>query len=267
MSPIIHFALSTALLCISYTSRSQNPTVTYLANEGVMLEYNDVKVLIDPFFKEDFKVYQKLPIKDLNQYLDEHKELDNADAILISHRHADHFYARWIADYMKRSSRTLLLSSEQVTDSVQYFYPSSKNRSINFELEVNEESVVHATTNPNLRFKVWWFRHGYWRNHFIVNLCFLVEIGGKKIMHLGDADSDADNFEDVDLAKEKIDLLLVPVWFLQSEEGLSIIKKINPARVGAIHMSNDNSTNKSQILKSFPKTTFFDKLFMKVEVE
>ena len=105
-------------MCISLGVACAQVTVTYLANEGVMIRSGESKVLIDPFFKESFKLYQTLPIRSLESFLKQHAELKSANAILISHRHRDHIDAGWVAEYLKLNPEATLLSSSQATDSV-----------------------------------------------------------------------------------------------------------------------------------------------------
>src|SRR3954471_16005353 len=92
--------------------------VTYIANEGVMVESRGVKVLMDPFFKVGFGLYQVLPIGNMDDLLATHPELGHADVILVSHRHMDHIDPGLVAAYMKKNSQTTMLSSAQASDSV-----------------------------------------------------------------------------------------------------------------------------------------------------
>jgi L-ascorbate metabolism protein UlaG (beta-lactamase superfamily) len=53
----------------------------------------------------------------------------------------------------------------------------------------------------------------------IQNLGCVIEIGGKKILHIGDADMTAENFSLFNLSHEKIDVAFIPYWYLMSSDG------------------------------------------------
>ena len=93
-------------------------------------------------------------------------------------------------------------------------------------------------------------------------------MGCKKIFHSGDSEANNVNFEKIDLKGEQIDLLLVPFWYLATDDGVVIIReKINPKQVVAIHLTNNYEKYKADILKNFPDTIFFDTSFQKIEVK
>src|SRR4051812_37649671 len=92
--------------------------VVYLANEGVLLEAGPDKVLIDPFFSVGFGLYQVLPVGDMEAFLKKNVRVNDADMILVSHRHADHIDPGMVATYMNENPGTKLVSSAQASDSV-----------------------------------------------------------------------------------------------------------------------------------------------------
>lgn len=237
-------------------------TATYLANEGVLIETGQSKVLIDPFFKEDFGLYQILPIENIDRLLKDHRELAGADAILVSHNHRDHFDAGLVTEYLKQNRHTKLFSSSQVTSGIINHFGLPLNRVVNFLPAMNKEIVSY--NQGSIKLKALWIRHGVESNLGVVNLCFIVEVSQKKIFHMGDSEIDADNFKDIDLSNEGIDMLLAPFWYLASEEGASIIKqKVKPKQVAAFHLTKDFAKYKPDILRNFPEAIFMDEPFRK----
>src|SRR5687768_3392502 len=74
------------------TATSDGVTITFLANEGVMLSAGGKKVLIDGLFLK----YQSgfaLPADSTQRALQSARPpFDNVDLILATHRHGDHFH-------------------------------------------------------------------------------------------------------------------------------------------------------------------------------
>ena len=46
------------------------------------------------------------------------------------------------------------------------------------------------------------------------NLGYLLTVNGKKLLHVGDADMSAENFEPYKLNNESIDVAFLPFWYL-----------------------------------------------------
>ena len=45
----------------------------------------------------------------------------------------------------------------------------------------------------------------------------MIHYGGKKVLHVGDAEARRSNFEAFDLSKQKIDVAILPVWMFQNK--------------------------------------------------
>ncbi|MGH9601727.1 MAG: MBL fold metallo-hydrolase, partial [Terriglobales bacterium] len=70
-----------------------------------------------------------------------------------------------------------------------------------------------------------------------LNVGYIVHLGGKKILHVGDALNTVENFRRFELAKEKIDVALLPYWYAMSEEGIAIVREqVRAANVIFIHV-------------------------------
>ena len=96
----------------------------------------------------------------------------------------------------------------------------------------------------------------------IQNLGHVIEIGGKKLLHIGDADMTAENFSAFNLPQEKIDIAFIPYWFLISPEGRAFVKEqFNPKQIIAVHIPpNDAEEVIKQLKKDLPDAIAFTKI-------
>lgn len=104
--------------------RSQGPatpagvSITFLANEGVMLSSGTRKVLIDALFLK-YETGYAVPADSTRAALERARPpFDAVDLILVTHRHGDHFHPAPVAAHLRANARATLLTSRQVIDSL-----------------------------------------------------------------------------------------------------------------------------------------------------
>jgi L-ascorbate metabolism protein UlaG (beta-lactamase superfamily) len=88
-------------------------SVTYVANEAVLITNGDKKVLFDPFFHKAFGIYQLVPEDTQQAIFTGTPPFDNLTAIFISHAHGDHFAADDVLKYLLRYPDTQLIAPQQ----------------------------------------------------------------------------------------------------------------------------------------------------------
>jgi L-ascorbate metabolism protein UlaG (beta-lactamase superfamily) len=79
-------------------------SVTYVANEAVLITSRDKKVLFDPFFHQAFGTYQLVPLETQQAIFSSTPPFDDLTAIVISHAHDDHFDAKDVLKYLQKKS-------------------------------------------------------------------------------------------------------------------------------------------------------------------
>ena len=101
---------------------TQRVTITYIANEGVLISSGDKQVLIDGLHRE-YKPDYAFPPKNLLTALETAQPPYNEiDLVLVSHLHLDHFHPESVGLHLKNNPRAQLLSSEQIADGVKKEY-------------------------------------------------------------------------------------------------------------------------------------------------
>lgn len=246
---------------------SQPPTVeiTYIANEGVLISSGGKQVLIDGLHREYGPEYAFLPAAEREKIETAKAPFDQIDLVLVSHRHLDHFHPESIGRHLQHNSKAVLVSSQQVVDEVEK----------NFKDFQVIRSRVTAATPPwkervamrvaGVDFEILRLRHGTGRNAEIQNLGHIIKIGGKKLLHVGDADTAVENVEKFNLDEEGIDIAFLPDWFLLGTEGQSLVREhIKPRQIIAVHVSPaDGEKVAAQIRQAFPGAIAFTTMLEK----
>jgi L-ascorbate metabolism protein UlaG (beta-lactamase superfamily) len=86
-----------------------------------------------------------------------------------------------------------------------------------------------------------------------------VELGGRRVLHLGDADFNTRTFAALRLDTMRIDVALVPDWALLDEQSRQIVQRwIRPRQIVAIHvMEGEGERVARAVRRILPKAVTF----------
>lgn len=247
MSPFLRCRplLAAAAVVLSATATSSQGaaqrdgvSITFLANEGVLLSSGAKKVLIDGLFLDYGPEYAK-PADSTRAALERARSpFDAVDLILVTHRHGDHFHPAPVVSHLLANPRATLLTSKQVIDSLRGRVPAGASL---------EPRLMARTTPPRTRrrevvngiaVELLGLPHGGIRHRVVEHLGYIVELGGRRVLHVGDTDISADAFAPFRLDTARIDVALLPTWMVTSEEGRRVIARwIRPRQVVAFHVA------------------------------
>jgi L-ascorbate metabolism protein UlaG (beta-lactamase superfamily) len=213
--------------------------VTFLANEGVLLSAGETRVVIDGLF-QPYKTYAVMPAADRERIETSQRPFEGIDLVLVSHVHGDHFHAESVARHLRQNPRATLVTSDQVMAEVAaQIGATAKDDAVQTRLrDVTPGAGERVALNiGGIHLQVLGLPHGSGRNASIQNLGYVVSLGGRRILHIGDADTNPETFRKLALDRDGIDVALLPVWFLTEREGQAIVRDyIKPQRLVAIHL-------------------------------
>lgn len=249
------------------TAPAQPPTVeiTYIANEGVLIRSGDKQVLIDGLHREYGPEYAFLPDAQRVQIETAKAPFNEIDLVLVSHRHLDHFHPESVGLHLQHNPTAFLVSSQQVVDEVEKSfkdYQAIKSRVAAATPPWKERVAMKVA---GIDFEILGVRHGTGRHASIQNLGHIIKLGGKKLLHVGDADTSTENFEKFNLDEEGIDIAFLPDWFLLYPEGQTLVRDhIKPKQIIAVHVSPSNGEKvAAQVRQAFPGAVAFTKMLEK----
>ena len=233
--------------------------ITYIANEGVLISAGGKQVLIDGLHREYQRGYAFLPAEQREKIETAKAPFDKVDLILVSHLHLDHFHPDSVGLHLKHNPQSALVSSQQVVGEVEKNfkdYPEIKARVMGATPPLKGRVAVRAA---GIDVEVIGLGHGTERHGWIQNLGHIVKLGGKKLLHVGDADTSAEIFGQFNLDEEGIDVAFIPYWFLLGSQGQTVVREhIKPKHIIAVHISPSEAEKfAGQIKQVFPDAVAF----------
>jgi L-ascorbate metabolism protein UlaG (beta-lactamase superfamily) len=233
------------------TARAQDKlTLTYLANEGVVLSAGGRQVIIDGLFRFYGRDFAVAPDSVRAALEAARPPYDGIDLLLVTHRHGDHFHPVSVASHLAANSNAHLLTSGQVIDSLrgslrephrvvgrihrQRVAAHTKHRDTINGITVESLGLIH---NPH---------------QGIEHLGYVVELGGYRVLHIGDADLEPNRYQALELGR--IDVALVHSWMVTTASGKRVLEEIiRPKHVVVFHLSEtDRDRTAARVQSALP---------------
>ena len=246
----------------------QGLKVTYLANEGVLIESGSKAILIDALFDDYYEDYLS-PSKELiNQMNSKQAPFQNVDLVAATHIHRDHFEAKLTGSFLNSHKESKFLSSNQVRNDLKEKYEGYGKIEAQVIAHNRDVMTVRERVNGILIHSFFINHSGGEQTQNIENMGFVIELGGKKILHLGDAEMDIERFKAVNLSQYDIDVALVPYWYMADENGRQILNdQIRSKALIGIHFPKVGSPMVlEEIGKFYPKARVFKEVREHFEV-
>ena len=222
------------LACLLSAPLGAQVDVTFLANEGVMLSAGNKKVLIDGLFRYYGDEYA-LPADSTRAKLEGARSpFDAVDLVLVTHRHGDHFHPAAVAAHMLANPRATLVTSRQVIDSLHAPDPI-KARLL---ARTMSPGFRRRETINGIAVEMLGVPHTGGRRHAgVEHLGYIVELGGRRVLHLGDAELTEETLAPLRLDTARVDVALIPSWVVADRGGRAIIERwIRPRQIVAFHL-------------------------------
>jgi L-ascorbate metabolism protein UlaG (beta-lactamase superfamily) len=220
---------------VVYTVTDEEPvTLTFLGTEGFLIQWGEEKVLIDALVREGMP----LTASERGRLQLALSPFEDVRLTLASHEHWDHFDAGYVVEYLQHSPEARFVSVAEAVDrlgSVEGFSSvSDRIATIPFrEFDRTELDVagIHVTA----------FHLDHTISDVWHNVAWLVEIGGLRILHLGDSSeaySVAELVAAFDWPSLDIDVALVPPkWVASGDPGL-LMGAVKPRYAFVMHLGS-----------------------------
>ena len=246
-------------------SRNEDPAdgllVRALANEGFLLEYGDTRIVIDAFVTEPYSIYAALEEELREQLVTASGPFANVDLALVSHVHRDHFQARAAQRFLAASPRTRLWSSNAVIDGL-WETESEATERLNLDaIEAVYPDVGEESRRTHERATITFFplSHVDQGRDAFGNLGHVIELGGVRALHVGDAAMNEEVYAAYGLGERGIDVVFVPYWYFLDANGRRIVERhFRPAKLIACHVPpRELQKVTAQLARRFPDVVVF----------
>ena len=216
----------------------------YLANAGVMVAKGETKLLFDPFFRNDYGVYDLVPAEIEAAVMAGSPPYDGIDAMFVSHYHDDHFDPALVVFYLQKWPEIDFYAPQQAIDMMlqEVDLPDMAilDRVHGLELAPGGETTQIETDEITVEAVP--IAHAGWpsRNTEIHNIAFRVTLDATTtVVHLGDADKSREHYEPHQEFWEarRSRLAFAPVWLLLSEPGRDVLDEfVQAQQVIGVHV-------------------------------
>ncbi|WP_347922928.1 MBL fold metallo-hydrolase [Pontimicrobium sp. SW4] len=217
---------------------AQKVKIQYLANEGVLVKYENTEILIDAIFDKEFDYLDVLPDNQLEKLKKAEAPYSNVDIVLSTHLHGDHFNAQLVGHHLKYNTKARFLGPNETANQLKENFDAFQTISSQVTSETPNFFESKTLTLNNVKIKVLRFEHAGdspWKE--AENVAYLITIGGKKILHLGDSNVEIKRLKAFNLGNENIDVVILPYWLLgPSQKENIIVKYINPKQLFVAHI-------------------------------
>jgi L-ascorbate metabolism protein UlaG (beta-lactamase superfamily) len=202
--------------------------LTYLANEGFLLEGGDRRVLVDALFREGVAGYPTLAAGERERLETAQPPYDRVDVVLATHHHADHFDPVAVVRHLRANPRAVFVSTPEASRRArEQAEPALHSRIRGISPEDGRALAVEA---GGLRFEALGLHHGRDRKLPVANLGFLLHLGGVTLIHVGDTEATAEDLAPFDLGHAGLDVALVPTWLAHAAPWKNTLRSALPAR-------------------------------------
>ncbi len=207
-------------------------TVTYLGNEGFLLESGGKRVLIDALQGDGIRDYVTLdPIR--REILERAQApFGHMDLILATHYHRDHFNPVSVVRCLASNPSARFVSTEQAASEAMEAAPDA--RALRSRIRGVHPKAGEKVRVPldGIGLEVMNLHHG--KGSTAQNLGLIVELNGIRILHTGDTQATPAEFIDYGLANEPFQLVFLPFWFLLEPDWSKAVRKAE--RIVAMHV-------------------------------
>jgi L-ascorbate metabolism protein UlaG (beta-lactamase superfamily) len=201
---------------------------TALANEGVLLRAGGDAVIVDALFREGIRGYASLPAGERQALEEGRAPYDGVGVALATHAHADHFDPEAVRAWLAAHPDGHFVSTPQA---VARLRGAGGPRARGLLPAAGAREVLAL---GKARVTVFNLHHG--EGQPVSNLGFLVELGGRRFLHVGDTEVTAAELRPLHLESARIDLALLPFWTLLGPEAGAIQEAIGARAVAAVHV-------------------------------
>jgi L-ascorbate metabolism protein UlaG (beta-lactamase superfamily) len=209
--------------------------LTYLGCEGVLVRSDSGTVLIDGLYGEEAAPFGVPPEPVLERLRDARPPFDHVDVILATHFHGDHFDPVAVARHLRANPATHFVSTTQATVQVMEATHGLLGHRVH-GIHAAEGVAVQRDVG-RIHIQAFGLSHGKVHYADVQHLGFVVTMGHRSLIHLGDGIIDEKALRAAGVIGRSIDVGVLPFWFLTYPYGRRLVSNgFRPHALFAVHV-------------------------------
>jgi L-ascorbate metabolism protein UlaG (beta-lactamase superfamily) len=216
-------------------------TVHYLANEGVLLEDGQRGVLLDGCVRQPYAGYAAVPDAVWQRLLTGEPPFDTLRLVLVSHAHRDHFQVAPARELLLARRDLAWVVHREVADALAKDWGSWSLVSGAVTVVAPADGEVARWEGGGIAVEIRRLPHGKART-MPENLAHVVHLGGRSLVHVGDAAASVEDLDRAGLTAGGYDVGLLPYWFWLADTWKPARERLG-GRLGtvALHLPPDEA--------------------------
>ncbi len=221
-------------------AKAEGVEVTYLANEGFLITAGETKLLVDALYGDGIAGYAVVPDEPRGQLETASGRFGGVDLVLASHYHDDHFNAQAVARHLANNPDARFVSTLQAVDRLKRV-KNFDDLADRIEGYWPEEGATETVEHAGIKVTVLNLHHGRGRQPPVQNLGLLIDLGGVRLLHVGDTEVTVQDVRAYALGEENIDVLFAPSWFFGYEQWKPLLEEIDASFNVVMHLAEPSA--------------------------
>jgi L-ascorbate metabolism protein UlaG (beta-lactamase superfamily) len=230
------FGLTLLMALIPFNTFSQlqykTGTITFIGNEGFMIESNDKKVFVDALYNSALAGVQNVDPTIREDIINAVPPFDNSLLFLVSHSHDDHFSKEMNLNYLKNNPNSYLIAPSEIIEKF-------ADDSISKQLISKTPDKLKSTDTTVNGIKVTTYNLVHKLKINIYNVGYFIDIDGFKVFHAGDnVMDDTTEYTNYRINEKQPDVAMLNYTaFWKTDAQRSFVKRyINPRCIFLMHI-------------------------------
>ena len=235
---------------------SSEANITFVGNEGVLLESGGNAVLVDALFGDGAAAYTSAPRAVIDAVETARTPFDAVDVVLATHFHPDHFDPDSVARYLAHNARARVLTTPQARRLLESRAAGFDGFAARVGTVLPGEGQCLTTTIGDVVVDAFGLSHGKVNYGDVEHVGFVVTMGGATFLHLGDGIIAEKTLRAAGVLDRELDAAILPFWFLTYPSGRRLLEHgfaRRPRRLFAVHIPPEHQRRLVDEVRAFDR--------------